>query len=175
MHNPFAIAVQWPDDHRRFLVHLQRPYFSAAIFESISAMWLAVSWSPPAARHDAPASGSIFHAAAEFCRRELAQGLVPIEFVERRHGHHLPRFLMAQAADKALFIVEPEHSSPLVEVRESERSSNSKKVNRTDRFDVITEWRLTQMRRYYQQFLERQHKLLGAATPKAKPFVTQQT
>jgi hypothetical protein len=173
MHNPFAIAVQWPDDHRRYLVHLQRPYFSAAIFESTSAMWLAVSWSP-AARHDATASGLVFRAAAEFCRREFAQCQVPIEFVERRHGHHLPHFLMAQAADKALFIVEPEHSTPLVEVRESERISNSKKVNRADRFDVITEWRLTQMRRYYQQFLERQENLLGAATPKAKPFVTQQ-
>lgn len=118
MHNPFAIAVQWPDEPRRYLVHLQRPYFTAAIFETASAAWLTVSWAPTQS-YDADA-GSLFRVAAEFCRRELAQLDVPIEFIERKHGHHLPRFLMAQTAANDLFIVESEHSTPLVEVRESE-------------------------------------------------------
>jgi len=172
MHNPFAIAVQWPDDPRRYLIHLQRPYFVAALFETSSVMWLAVSWSP-APKHQVPCR-SIFRAAAEYSRRELSQGVVPIEFVERQHGHHLPRFLMAQTTGKALFIVEPEHATPLVEVRESERTSNSKKQRRSDRFDVITEWRLAQMRRYYQLFLERQNRMT-APTSKAGLFVSQKT
>ena len=68
---------------------------------------------------------------------------------------------MAQTAAKDLFIVEPEHSTPLVEVRESEASLSSKSnaPKMSQRFDVVTQWRLGQMRGYYQQFLERQQKL----------------
>jgi hypothetical protein len=165
MHNPFAIAVQWPDEPGRYLVHLQRPYFTAAIFETDAAAWLAVSW---AAQSEDVGSSSVFFAAADFCRRQLAQHDLPIEFIERKHGHHLPRFLMAQTASKALFIVEPDHSAPLVEVHESMESSIAKSTHPklSGRFDVITQWRLGQMRKYYQHFLERQQKMatMGGAT-----------
>src|SRR5436190_19131346 len=99
MHDPFAVAVQWPDEPRRYVVHLQRPYFTAAIVETAAAAWLLVSWSPalpgPAAVRD-----SLFRAAADFCRTRLAQKCIPIEFVERKHGHALPRFLMAQTSGR---------------------------------------------------------------------------
>jgi hypothetical protein len=163
MHNPFAIAVHWPDDPRRYLVHLQRPYFTAAIFETASAAWLAVSWAPRSDL-DAASRANVFRAAADFCRTHLDFADVPIEFVEQRHGYPLPRFLMAQAAGAAgLFIVEPEHTTPLVEVRDSD-PARSRTPKKSHRFDVITEWRLEQMRAYYQQFLERQHKV-NASSP----------
>ena len=156
MQHPFAVAVQWPDEPRRYVVHLQRPYFTAGLVETVSAAWLLVSWSP-ATPHDPAGRDSIFRAAAGFCRDQLDQKHVPIEFVERRHGHHLPRFLMAQTGGKELFIVEPEHSAPLVEVRGTRWTAGKPKPS--VRFDVITEWRLEQMRRYYQQFLERQQRV----------------
>jgi|SRR5688572_6693857 len=166
MHNPFAVAMQWPDQPRRYLVHLQRPYFTAAIYETASAAWLTVSWAPTQARNlDA---APLFRQAAEFCRHELAQMEVPIEFIERKHGHHLPRFLIAQTSGNDLFIVEPEHSTPLVEVRErKETASNSTPPRLSQRFDIITQWRLAQMRSYYQQFLERQQN----AAVKSRAFV----
>jgi hypothetical protein len=158
MQNPFAVAVQWPSEPRRYVVHLNRPYFTAAMVETASALWLLVSWSPaPMSTFDDRAS--IFRAAARFCREKLDQVRIPIEFVERKHGYHLPRFLMAQSAAMELFIVEPEHPAPLVEVRETDpglcKPARSKV---SQRFDVVTQWRLEQMRSYYQQFLERQQK-----------------
>jgi hypothetical protein len=158
MHNPFAIAVQWPDEPRRYLVHLQRPYFTAALFETASAAWLMVSWAPAQEKNG---SNAIFRAASEFCRRDLAQTHVPIEFIERKNGHHLPRFVIAQTPSKELFIVEPEHSTPLVEVHESPATTTSKPVPAkfANRFDVITQWRLGEMRKYYQEFLERQQQV----------------
>src|SRR5687768_9366997 len=114
MQNPFAVAVQWPDEPRRYLVHLQRPYFTAALVDTFSASC------PPGRLCDEAERASLFRAAAWFCRAQLDQIHVPIEFVERKHGHHLPRFLMAQALGKELFIVEPDHSAPLVEVRDSD-------------------------------------------------------
>jgi hypothetical protein len=75
--------------------------------------------------------------------------------------------LMAQTQSKALFIVEPEHSTPLVEVHESAESVAAQpKTKRSSRFDVITQWRLGQMRKYYQQFLERQQKIISATPSK---------
>ena len=163
MQNPFAVAVQWPDEPRRYVVHLARPYFSAAIVETASALWLPVSWSPSGAP-SVEERASVFRAAADFCRKHLDQTQVPIEFVERKHGHQLPRFLMAKTRDMELFIVEPEHPAPLVEVHESDagpRKASGPKLSQ--RFDVVTQWRLEQMRNYYQQFLDRQQK--SVATP----------
>jgi len=162
MENPFAVAVQWPDEPRRYLVRLQRPYFMAAIVETVSAAWLLVSW-PPAQTVGDDERTTIFRAAAEFCRAQLDQVHVPIEFVERKYGYHLPRFLMAQAVGKELFIVEPEHPAPLVEVHESGAGlCRPDKPKLSQRFDVVTQWRLNQMRIYYQQFLERQQKVVAA-------------
>jgi hypothetical protein len=162
MQNPFAVAVQWPDEPRRYLVHMQRPYFAAVIVETVSAAWLLVSWSP-AQLCDESERASLFRAAAGFCRAQLDQIHIPIEFVERKHGYHLPRFLMAQAVGKELFIVEPDHPAPLVEVRDSDPGlSKPHKAKLSQRFDVVTQWRLEQMRNYYQQFLERQQKIVAA-------------
>jgi hypothetical protein len=166
MQNPFAIAAQWPDDPRRFLVRLQRPYFTAALCETIAATWLLVSWSPGMGLKRMNRA-SLFRAAAKFCRTQLDQWHVPIRFVEKKHGHHLPRYLIAQTPAKELFIIEPDHSTPLVEVRDSATGGKSERTKRSQRFDVITEWRLGQMRKYYQQFLERQKSLTdtgGAVT-----------
>jgi len=164
MQNPFAIAVQWPDDPRRFLVHLQRPYFTAPLVETESAAWLLVSWaaSPP----DDAERERVFKNAADFCRTQLDQAHVPIRFVEKKHGHCLPRYLMAQTVARDLFIVEPDHTAPLVEVRDRDhlagKTSRSKKVQR---FDVITQWRLGEMRKYYQRILERQKAIASAGVP----------
>jgi len=167
MHNPFAVAVQWPDEPRRYLVHLQRPYFTAALFETAAAAWLTVSWAPTG-QPDEAVPGALFLRAADFCRNELGQLHVPIEFIERKNGHPLPQFLMAQTMGKELFIVEPDHSAPLVEVRDSNMPIISERSGQkmSERFDVITQWRLGEMRKYYQQFLERQERLVAA---KAKP------
>ena len=163
MHNPFAVAVQWPDESRRYVVHLQRPYFTAALFETASAAWLTLSWAPAGMADDAGGE-LLFRRAADFCRSELGQCNVPIEFIERKNGHHLPRFLMAQTVGKDLFIVEPDHFAPLVEVRENTTSNvpDTSEPKLSQRFDVITQWRLGEMRKYYQQFLERQQSLTGA-------------
>src|SRR4051812_19279507 len=80
MQNPFAVAVQWPDEPRRYLVHLQRPYFTASIVETTSAAWLLLSWSPGGTCNE-DARPSLFRAAATFCRRQLDQDQIPIEFV----------------------------------------------------------------------------------------------
>lgn len=155
MQNPFAIAVRWPDEPRRYLVHLQRPYFTAALLETAGAAWLLVSWAP-GANSDEAARMVVLRSAADFCRRQLDQGAVPIEFVERRGGFQLPQYLIAETTAKELFIVEPEHWTPLVEVRDSDPSPTAK--NRPGhRFDVVTQWRLAQMRKYYHQYLERQN------------------
>jgi hypothetical protein len=162
MQNPFAIAVQWPDEIRRYLVHLQRPYFTAAIYETASAAWLLVSWAPG---NGGPNRSQIFQSAAAFCRTQLDQRHVPIEFVERKHGHPLPPYLMAQTLNKDLFIVEPDHCAPLVEVRDTEKGDIQPKAKITPRFDVVTQWRLGEMRKYYRQFLERQKLVLAQPTP----------
>jgi hypothetical protein len=159
MQNPFAIALQWPDSDRRYLVHLQRPYFTAAIHETASAAWLTVSWAPGCKNN----SAELFRAAAVFCRTQLDQQPVPIEFVERRHGYPLPVFLMAQTSCRRLFIVEPEHSTPLVEVHDSDMPPRKGRAAVPSRFDVVTQWRLTEMRKYYRQYLERQKLLLPQA------------
>jgi len=153
MENPFAIAMQWPDDVRRYLVHLQRPYFTAAIHETAAAAWLLVSWAPGASELR---RAEIFRAAAKFCSTQLDQEHVPIEFVERKLGHHIPPYLMAQTTHKQFFIVEPDHSAPLVAVHDQELASAERKTKAAPRFDVITQWRLAEMRKYYRQFLERQ-------------------
>ena len=153
MENPFAIAMQWPDDVRRYLIHLQRPYFTAAIHETANAAWLLVTWAPGGGElHRA----ELFRAAAKFCSTQLDQEHIPIEFVERKHGHHVPPYLMAQTPRKQLFIVESDHSAPLVAVHDKELVSPERKAKMAPRFDVITQFRLTEMRKYYRQFLERQ-------------------
>jgi hypothetical protein len=163
MQNPFAIAVRWPDEPRRFLVHLQRPYFTAALVETEAAAWLLVSWAPGTSS-DEGARTAILRSAAEFCRAQFDQSAVPIEFVERRGGFQLPQYLMAQTTAKELFIVEPEHWTPLVEVRDSDPAAAPH--NRPGhRFDVVTQWRLAQMRKYYRQYLERQNPRTTAPAP----------
>lgn len=157
MQNPFAMAVQWPDSPRRYVVHLRKPYFTAALVETAAAAWLLVNWAPGSKVSD---SAEVFRSAAEFCRRELAQHAVPIEFVERKHGYELPRYLMAQSATKELFIIEPEHFSPLVEVRD--KQTEAKPGERSARFDTVTQLRLADMRKYYRQYLERQQRCRAA-------------
>ena len=158
MQNPFAVAVQWPDDARCHIVHMQRPYFTAAVLEAATTSWLLLSWSPSTKPAEIDRS-SLFRAAADFCHAHLGSQ-TPIQFLERRDGHHLPRFLIAQNPARELFIVEPEHSAPLVEVRNGAARAPSKKKLASQRFDPVTEWRLGQMRIYYQEYLERQ-KALG--------------
>jgi hypothetical protein len=170
MHNPFAIAVQWPDQPRRYLVHLKRPYFTAAIFETVSTVWLAVSWAPWSHPDKSQDVSIAFRAAADFCRSHLDLDGVPIEFVERKNGHALPRFLIAQSAKTELFIVEPDHPTPLVEVREADATQVCKPKS-SRRFDIITEWRLEQMRKYYQHFLERQQKVRAAFPNTSGAFI----
>jgi hypothetical protein len=154
MQHPFAIAVQWPDSPRRFLVHLRKPYFTAAIIESGVATWLLVSWAPGTAFNDRP---QILQNAAAFCQSSLKQNGAPIHFVEGKHGNALPRYLMAQSAGKELYIVEPDHCSPLVEVRENKSAAAPPAPKPAQRFDVVTQYRLAEMRKYYRQYLERQH------------------
>lgn len=156
MHNPFAVAMQWPNEPRRYVVHLQRPYFTAALFETPCAAWLTLSWAPGSAVNDSIRE-TLFHNVAGFCRDVLAQCNVPIEFIERKNGHHLPTFLMAQNAAGRFFIVEPDYYAPLVEVRDSTTAVvPSDQLKLPQRFDVVTQWRLGEMRKYYQEFLERQ-------------------
>jgi hypothetical protein len=164
MQNPFATAVQWPDDFRRFIVHLQRPYFTAAVVETASAGWLLISWAPGTKVTN---KEELFRAVAEYCRQNLDLTHLPIEFVERKHGHELPKFLMAQTAAKELFIVEPDHATPLVEVRETAVAEAAKPKTTQQRFDVITQWRLAEMRKYYRQYLERQKPLQPSDIPSA--------
>jgi hypothetical protein len=156
MQNPFAIAVQWPDNPRRYLVHLQRPYFTAALVEAAAGTWLLANWAPGSERCD-----NVLRAAAAFCRAELQLDDAPISFVERQFDHALPRYLMARSEPHGLFIVEPEHGAPLVEVREKTVESSSPKKDQ--RFDVVTAFRLAEMRKYYREYLERQQRL--APTP----------
>ena len=155
MQNPFAIGLQWPDTTRRYLVHLQRPYFTAAIHETASAAWLLVSWAPGTRE---VSRARVFKAAADFCQTQLDQRHVPIEFVERRHGYTMPTYMIAQTLDKQLFIVEPDHYSPLVEIRDAATEPKSK-TPASQRFDVVTQWRLADMRKYYRQFQDRQNSL----------------
>jgi hypothetical protein len=162
MQNPFAIAVQWPDSPRHFIVHLERPYFTAAVVETTAAAWLALSWAPGAGVLSGQQE-TLLEMAANFCRTQLVQGQMPIQIIERKGGFQFPTYLIAQSG-AGLFIVEPDHATPLVEVRESLPSQSATPRDAGNRFDVITQWRLTQMRKYYQQFLERQQKL-GVARP----------
>lgn len=155
MQNPFAIAVQWPDAPRCYLVHLQRPYFTAALFERPAVASLFVNWSPGAAVPEGTRA-NLFRQAADFCCAHWGLADRTFEFIERPHGYHLPRFLMAQTAATELFIVEPEHAAPLVEVRKSGPGAQHSTPNVSHRFDVVTQWRLGEMRKYYQQYLERQ-------------------
>ena len=157
MQNPFAIGMQWPDASRRYLVHLQRPYFTASIHETASAAWLLISWAPGTREAN---RAQVFRAAAAFCQTQLDQRHVPIEFVERRHGYVMPSYLIAQTVDKQLFIVEPDHYSPLVEIRDAAAEPKSK-TKSDPRFDVVTQWRLADMRKYYRQFQDRQKVLFS--------------
>src|SRR5215203_4214187 len=163
MQNPFAIGLQWPDTTRRYLVHLQRPYFTASIHETVSAAWLLVSWAPGSGQLD---RSKVFQAAAAFCQTQLDQRPVPIEFVERRQGYAMPGYLIAQTVDKQLFIVEPDHGSPLVEIRDAAAEPKSK-TKSSPRFDVVTQWRLADMRKYYRQFQDRQKGLFARPAPLA--------
>jgi hypothetical protein len=164
MQNPFAIAVQWPDAALCYLVHMQRPYFTAALFETTTVARLFVTWAPSSGSDEAQGA-RVFRSAADFCRARLGQADVPIEFVERRHGYHLPRFLMAQTATHELFIVEPEHAAPLVEVRKgsSVPAARNPEADVVQRFDIVTQWRLAEMRKYYQQYVDRQRSLVNGS------------
>lgn len=153
MQHPFAIAVQWPGSPRRFLVHLRKPYFTAAIVETRAATWLLVSWAP-----GMTATEEVLHSAAAFCNRHVEQAGAPIHFVEGKHGNALPRYLMAQSAENELYIVEPDHCSPLVEVREKKSVTGPRVPKPSQRFDVVTEYRLAEMRKYYRQYVERQQR-----------------
>jgi hypothetical protein len=152
MQNPFALAVQWPDEPCRYLVHLQKPYFTAPIVKTRNGIGLWVSWASGAL--SGCVRDELFQAAAAFCRQQLGWDAAPVGFAERQAGFHLPTYLLARTPNEVAFIVEPDHVSPLVEVREHSTAVAPGKPK--TRFDHITQWRLAEMRQYYRRFLERE-------------------
>jgi len=104
-------------------------------------------------------------AAVEFFTGALGVTARTMQFLKGNHGREFPQFLMAKTASGHAYIVEPDHPAPLVEVKAPapHAPADSEPPNLSSRFDTVTEWRLGQMRKYYQQFTERQRQA-GAAT-----------
>jgi hypothetical protein len=153
MTHQFAIATEWPDDPRRYLVHLQRPYFVAEAREAGGTLWFFIT--RPPAQNRSERFDEMLRAGFSFFRHAIESAAIRVCAVEGRHRRELPRYLFARTAADTAFIVEPDYSSPLVELKDAPAPLANKRKSPT-RFDVITQWRLAQMRKYYQQFLERQ-------------------
>ena len=156
MTDKFAIAVRWPDDPRPYLVHLHKPYFVAEARQSDGAVFFFASLSSS----DVPACdrelSKLLQAATEFFRLSLGLEIREAHFIKGNHGHEFPRYLMAKTKRGAVYIVEPDHPTPLVEVKDPAAEAAPPTKKQTPRFDVVTQWRLAEMRKYYQQFLKRQ-------------------
>lgn len=110
-------------------------------------------------RHASDLPG-LLRSVGPFIERALGITAGSSHFVMGRHGHEFPRYLMAKTAAGDGYIVEPDHPAPLVEVRPP-KASASKAPKLTSRFDTVTQWRLAQMRKYYQQFADRQRTAPG--------------
>jgi hypothetical protein len=161
MHAPFAIAVEWPDESRPFLVHLQKPYFVAEVRRRGDSVLFVSTLKTEQVRSECDTLSELLAAANQFFGDALGISGHTAQFLKGRHGREFPRFLMARTVLGDTYIVEPDHPSPLVEVKEP--ALNDKKPKLTPRFDVVTQWRLGQMRKYYQQFLQRQRECQSPA------------
>ena len=153
MFAPFAIAVEWPDQSRPFLVHLKKPYFIAEVLRRDNSVLFVSTLKSEHARGDSQALGALLTGANRFFGEALGMSGHTADFLKGRHGREFPRFLMARTLAGKTYIVEPDHPSPLVEVKEPALDAKPKL---TPRFDVVMQWRLAEMRKYYQQFVERQ-------------------
>lgn len=156
MNPKFAIAVEWPSDSKPFLVHLEKPYFVAEVRQTGGVVYFLTTLS---SRQLAAFQGSLqklLTEAAEFFSNAMGIAVCQAHFIKGNHGHDFPQYLMARSEAGDTFIVEPDHSAPLVEVKDQTHQSAAARAKAGGRFDVVTQWRLAQMRKYYQQFLERQ-------------------
>jgi hypothetical protein len=154
MSEHFAIAVEWPDDPRPFLVHLKKPYFVAEARKYTNGFLFITTLRTEHERCFASALGELLPEANRFFQQALGVSIATAHYLNGKHGREFPRYLMARTLSDRTFIVEPDHPSPLVAV--SEPALESEKPKLTSRFDVVTQWRLAQMRKYYCQFAERQ-------------------
>lgn len=153
----FAIAVQWPDDPRPFLVHLRKPYFVAEVRRSGTSMLYVATLSTEHVRAIGEDISELLLSAHQYFTGALGVSSESTRFLKGNHGREFPRYLMAKTAKGAMYIVEPDHPSPLVEVKEpgpKSASKNNKPLS--SRFDTVTQYRLAQMRKYYKQFTDRQ-------------------
>lgn len=154
MSEQFAIAVEWPDESRPYLVHLKKPYFVAAVRRHADAILFITTLSTEQSLVCAATLTDLLPAANRFFQQALGVAPSSSHFLKGKHGAQFPRFIMAQTAGGNTFIVEPEHPSPLVAVTEPGTATSLEKA--PSRFDVVTQWRLAEMRKYYQQFRDRQ-------------------
>jgi hypothetical protein len=154
MSEHFAIAVEWPDDPRPYLVHLKKPYFVAEIRRYGDTALFITTLRSEQLRHSEFDLDPLLSQANSFSQSALGISMTTAQFLKGKHGREFPRYLMARTGGGLTFIVEPEHPAPLVAVTEPAPEKARPKLS--SRFDVVTQWRLAQMRKYYQQFQERQ-------------------
>jgi hypothetical protein len=154
MSAPFAIAVEWPDESRPFLVHLKKPYFVAEVRQRGNSVLFVATLKTEHVRRELETLNELLPAANRFFGEALGISDYTAHFLKGRHGREFPRFLMARTLAGESYIVEPDHPSPLVEVKEPAATTAQPKL--TPRFDIVTQWRLAEMRKYYQRFVERQ-------------------
>lgn len=152
----FAIAVQWPDDSRPFLVHLQKPYFVAEARRFNDTIVFVTTLGTKHLRALGAALEELLPAASSYFAQTMNLNVASSHFVKGNHGRDFPQFLMAKTTAGDAYIVEPDHPSPLVEVKEPLHSQPKAGPRAGSRFDTVTQYRLAQMRKYYQQFIERQ-------------------
>jgi hypothetical protein len=151
----FAIAVRWPDDSRPFLVHLCKPYFVAEVRRCGDEILFVSTLSTEHLHEWTQELDEILPAAVSYFSATLGLPSSTARFLKGNHGREFPRYLMAKTTSGVAFIVEPDHPSPLVEVRPpAPKAVSSSKLS--SRFDTVTQWRLAQMRKYYQAFIDRQ-------------------
>jgi hypothetical protein len=155
MSEQFAIAVEWPDESRPFLVHLKKPYFVAEARRHADAILFVATLNTQQVRDLGTVLGDLLPAAHRFFSEALGLSVQTAHFLKGRHGREFPQFLMARTLSDKAYIVEPDHPSPLVAVT-NPTPSVSEPAKLSQRFDTVTQWRLAQMRKYYRQFTERQ-------------------
>lgn len=155
MSEQFAIAVEWPDESRPFLVHLKKPYFVAEARRVANDVVFLATLNSRHVRDLGAKIGELLPEAYRFFSSALGMAAGTAHFVKGNHGREFPRFLMARTLAGKMFIVEPDHPSPLVAVTPPS-AEKRKPTGLSQRFDTVTQWRLAQMRKYYQQFSARQ-------------------
>ena len=168
MPESFAIAVQWPDDSGPYLVHLKKPYFVAEVRRIGGSILFVTTVNSKQWRQSGEEITALLPKASRFFTEALGIQEQPAHFLKGSHGREFPRFLMAKTANGTMFIVEPDHPSPLVEVK-APMAKTAAANPLSSRFDTVTQYRLAQMRKYYQQFVERQKG--GKAAPLVVPEV----